>query len=434
MQRNHLIVAFFILSVFLASNSILSYAELVEHPGLPNEEGVKINPLDPRLTNPELPNRDGVEVDPIIMHAAFTTQVQFDTNVFLENEGENADLITTLDTSIGLELPVGDNEFSVDYAFTPNIFAINTDHSYIDHKVRGVALLKWTDYTLTLVDVYRFFSDRAGTEDVNRVERQNNFMRAGIAATQFDQLAFDIGYTFGMEDFIDDRTLYTSGGEAMTYHDKDRFINVFDATASYRFLPKTTLLVENYIGLISYWNSKCSDSWYIESMLGIRGELRENLSSDFKVGFRYQEYDEAPLTDSKNFIGPVCTGTMAYKYTDKDVFSLRLERSVYESTFNNMNYYNVNHAGLDYTHYFNDKFSTNAFGYYQLNLYPSDATVDGVTKKRHDHLFGGGAGIRYDIQKWLSIKAGYEYRQKVSNFDIFDYVDNLVTLSGTVGF
>ena len=421
--------------VFFFGYCGIASAELVEHAGLPNHEGVKLNPLDPRLTNPELPNREGVETDPIILHMAFASQVQFDTNVFLENEGEDFDVITTLSPSIGLELPLGDNNFSIDYDFVPVIFGNNTKHSYIDHRVRGIALWKWTDYQLSLVDVYRYFSDRSGSEDINRVKRQNNFLRAGIAASQFDQLGFDTGYTFGVENFISDDTLFTSTtGETLTYHNKNRFINVFDATVSYRFLPKTTLLMETYLGFINYDSSKSSDSWYTESMLGIRGDLRENLTSNLKVGFRYQQYDDSDLTDSNNFIGPVTTGTIAYKHTDKDVFSLRLERSVYESTFNNMNYYNLNHAGLDYTHFFSDKLSVNAFGYYQLNLYPSNATVDGVTKKRHDHLFGGGAGVRYDIQKWLSLKLSYEYRQKDSNFGIFDYNDNLITLTATTGF
>ena len=431
--KNKIVMAFLVFSFFLGYCSIAN-AELVTHPGLPNQEGVKPNPLDPRLENPELPNRKGAKLGELIAHAAFTAQTQLDTNVFLENEGEDFDVITTLDTSVGLELPVQDNNFSIDYNFTPNIFAINNKHNYIDHRVRGVALFSLTDYKITFVDVYRYFSDRSGSEDVNRVKRQNNFFRSGIAATQFDQLAFDLGYTLGVENFIDNNTLYTSPNGDITYHDKDRLLNVFDATVSYRIAPKTTLLLESYLGYINYDSPKSSDSWYTETMLGVRGKLTEKLTADFKAGIRYQQYSSSDLTDDSNFIGPVCTGTIAYKRNDKDVFSLRLERSIFESTFNNMNYYNVNHAGLDYTHFFNDKLSFNLFGFYQLNLYPSNATVDGVNKKRFDHLFGGGSGLRYDMQEWMSLKFGYEYRQKKSNFGTFNYNDNLITFTGSVGF
>lgn len=410
------------------------YAELVEHPGLPNEEGVKINPLDPRLSNPNLPQREGVKTPPITMHAAFSTKLQFDSNVFLENEAEDADFLITLAPSVGLELPFGDNSLSIDYDFAPTIFSVNNEHSYIDQRIRGVALLNWTDYKLTLVDVYRHFSERSGSEDVARVKRQNNFLRAAISATQFDQLGFDVGYTFGVEDYIADDTLYSSGTQTLTYHDKDRFINVVDLIASYRFLPKTTLFVESYLGFIDYWTPKSSNSWYTETMLGVRGDLHKDFSADFKAGFRYQKYDKSEITDSNDFVGLVASGTMAYKRTKDDIFSLRLERSIYESTFSNMNYYNVNEVGLEYTHFFNNKVSGNIFSYYQLNLYPSDATVDGTRKRRRDHFAGVGALVRYDMNKWLSLNMSYEYRQRKSTFGTFNYKDNLITANGTIGF
>jgi len=111
-----------------------------------------------------------------------------------------------------------------------------------------------------------------------------------------------------------------------------------------------------------------------------------------------------------------------------------LKRAIYESTFQNLNYYNVNYVGLDYRHYFNKKLLASAFGYYQINLYPSSATVGGVNDKRYDQFFGGGAEIRYDIRKWISVKARYDYKQRKSRFGTFNYIDNLVTLTGTIGF
>jgi hypothetical protein len=39
-----------------------------------------------------------------------------------------------------------------------------------------------------------------------------------------------------------------------------------------------------------------------------------------------------------------------------------------------------------------------------------------------------GAGLVYDIQKWLSAQISYAYRERNSNFDFDDYNDHLVTL------
>ncbi|NQT23030.1 MAG: hypothetical protein HQ579_06295, partial [Candidatus Omnitrophica bacterium] len=116
------------------------------------------------LENKDLPDRTGFKYDPLIVHAAFKTELQFDTNVFLESEDENFDVLTLLNPSVGFELPLGDNHFSADYSFGSWIFGTYNNHSYFDHTVRALAEINWTDYKITLSDFYRYFSDRAGTE------------------------------------------------------------------------------------------------------------------------------------------------------------------------------------------------------------------------------------------------------------------------------
>jgi len=434
MQSKQSIVFFLIgfLLLFFGYSTNVS-AELVTHKGLPNREGVKGDPLREKLFNPDLPNRDGIKVEPLKIHTAFATAVQFDTNVFLEDEGEDFDIITILNPSVGAEMEIGDHALAVEYNLTANIFGNHNDHSYVDQRLRAMADINWTDYTITIADIYRRFSDRAGSEDVNHVERQNNYLRAGIAA-MFDQLEFDTGYTFGVEDYISKDTIYTTTAGTMTYQDKDRLINVFDAMVGYRFLPKTSILIENYLGFINYDTSASADSWFIETLLGLRGDFSEDLSMNFSVGVRFQDYDDADLTDDNDFIGAVARGGATYNLTEDDVFSLLIERNIYESVFNNMNYYNINHVGLSYTHFFTKKITSRVFGYYQLNLYPSDATLGGVTAKRHDHLYGGGVALRYDINKWASAEIKYEHKERRSKFGTFDFTDELITIRGTAGF
>jgi len=38
------------------------------------------------------------------------------------------------------------------------------------------------------------------------------------------------------------------------------------------------------------------------------------------------------------------------------------------------------------------------------------------------------------MRRWISVEAKYEYRLKSSNFDTYDFKDNLVTIRGTAGF
>ncbi|MCX5667398.1 MAG: hypothetical protein NTY34_03690 [Candidatus Omnitrophica bacterium] len=59
---------------------------------------------------------------------------------------------------------------------------------------------------------------------------------------------------------------------------------------------------------------------------------------------------------------------------------------------------------------------------------------NGVTAKRYDNYCSGGASLRYDIRKWVSVEIRQEYTQKASKFDIFDFVDNVTSIKGTIGF
>ena len=91
-------------------------------------------------------------------------------------------------------------------------------------------------------------------------------------------------------------------------------------------------------------------------------------------------------------------------------------------------------ADVKYNHKFTDKVTAGVKGAYQLNQYPTSTTVNGENGKRYDNFYTLGTYLRYDIRKWISVEARYDYKQKVSKFDIYNYLDNLVTFRGTIGF
>ena len=387
-------------------------------------------PVHAELTNKNLPDREGVKLGHSIFHAAYKQEEQFDSNIFLTDSDTKFDTVTLLNPSFGIDLPLRDNIISADYDCDLNFFGKYQKQDHIDHRGRALAEFNFTDYKFITKDVYRHFTDRSGSENTARVKRQTNEFKTDVSA-EFELLGFDVGYINRIEDYLSNEIIYQS----LTYEDKSTVMNIVTAQASYRFMPKTLFLLESDLGFVHYYNSSASpDSWYNETVAGIKGEWFKKINVNFYAGFRYQDYDKSDIIDSKDFIGPVLRGGFDYYVTDDDTLGVRLERSIYESTYNNMNYYNVNLLSIDYIHKFSEKLSVTASGLYQINLYPGQSTENGVTAKRYDNFFGGGCGVRYDIRKWLSVEAKYEYKQRLSRFDVFDYIDNLVTLRGTVGF
>ena len=385
------------------------------------------------LKNPDLPDRDGIKVaDKAILHSAFRTDEILETNIYLNNTDRKFDAITLLNPSVGIEVPFYENKFSADYDVGIFLYGQYNTENHIDQKVRGLAEFNfYRDYILSLIDTFRIFTDRAADEDSRRIGRKVNDFRVGVAK-EYEKLGFDIGYTNKVEVYgSSDDLIYQS----ITYKDRDRMSNLFDGTLSYRFLPKTYALFENDFGLISYYNcGEVPGSWFYEGLAGIKGEWFSRADVNFKVGFRCQQYDSSVIYADKNYIGPVFRGGFNYYPTDIDTVTVGLEKTVFESTYSNMNYYDVNLFDVKYKHSFTDKVSAGASGSYQLSLYPTKTTQNGLDAKRQDNLFRAGAFARYDIRKWVSVEARYEYKQRTSKFDIFDYVDNLVTFRGTVGF
>ncbi|MCK9554453.1 outer membrane beta-barrel protein [bacterium] len=396
---------------------------------LPVRSGILGSVTKFELTNNELPLREGLKADPFLLHAAFTAQEQWDSNIFLTEDDEKEDFITKLSPSIGIELPIQEHKLSADYKMDAYFFARYDREDYIDHTIRGLAALDFTNFRVNVSEMYRRFSDRSGSEDTNRIRQQHNHLRAGVSSA-FDQLSYDIGYTFGIEDYLNDEII----AGPLTYDDKDRKLHVVDVTLSYRFAPKTSFLVESDLGFYRYNSRYSSDSWYTEDLVGLKGELTDKITINGRAGLRYQKYDSSDYVVDKDFFSFVCKGGIEFKASKDDVFTLNVERSIYESTYQDINYYNVNFVSLSYTHWFNDKVSANLYGDYQYNWYPEETTEGTETARRYDHIFGGGGGLRYDVREWLSLEAMYEYKQRDSKFDTFDFEDHIITVKGTVGF
>lgn len=424
-----------VVSAALLGISGISVAELVE-PDLPEKHEIKPRPrtevrLPMALTNPDLPDREGVKVaDFFKVHSAARVAEQFDSNVFLSNTDREFDFISILAPSVGFEMKAGDTLLSADYEIAQYLFGIWHSQNHLDQRVRAQSETQWTDYKLTISDEYKLFTDRASNENSLRIKEDVNSFKAGISA-MFEKFGFDLGYLNKIQ-YYDSSDLCVGSLEywQKSYMDQSAYL-----TLSYRMRPKTYFIFENDIGYINYYEtSELPDSYYIDSLVGIRGEWTSKIVANLRAGFRYQHYDNSDVVAHKPYVGAIIRGGLEYSATADDKFILSLERVDYESTYSNNNYYTQNLVGLDYRHKFNKKVSCGFFGVYQYHQYPSETTEGTDTAKRADNLGSAGASVRYDMQKWVSLEAKYEYRLRTSRFDIYDYKDNLVTVRGTVGF
>ncbi len=369
--------------------------------------------------------------DKITLRPMSRIQVQYDSNVFLTKDDEKGDWVTTFDVGAEAEMKMGKVNLLAGYVFNMNRFSEYGNQDSYNHTTIAKADWKLTNFDIIIGNKFKKFSDRSGTEDTRRVARKKNILSADLITTRLEKVSFNSGYDFIIEDYTSD-DLLTIHGQNVTYRDaENRKEHVLREEFTHKTFPKTSLLAEVDGGVIDYNNDYHSDSYFVQGLAGLKGEVFKESVATLKVGYRYQDYDQAGY---KDFSGIVLRGNIAKKFGVKNTVSLTAERSVEESVYDDMNYYVLNHVGLGYVYQHNDKLSAHFAGSFQRNQYPTETTEDGVTARRHDDIYMGACGLRYDIRQWLTTAVSYQFIKRHSRFDTFDYIDHLFSWSTAVQF
>lgn len=165
--------------------------------------------------------------------------------------------------------------------------------------------------------------------------------------------------------------------------------------------------------------------------MGVVGELWPKLTGTVKAGYRYVKYDESDKNDFSNF---TMFGNVKYDMSERTMINLFAERTSTESSYETNSFFETNKIGLKLVHLLLEGLWFNWGSFFQYNRYPTETTEDGTTAKRRDTLWGLDAGLKYEIKEWLFVIAGYEFKQRDSKFDIYDYNDHRISARVAVKF
>lgn len=421
------ILALSIFCILFLSGAAVSYAYV--EPARP----VLVKRTPTELTNPDLPRREGIKLGEITLHAAVSAGVTIDPNIYLARRDETYDVVTLGRASIGVEVPFKEHKISLDYEAAEDHYNRFQHNDHLDQRARALIKLEFTDYRVIVSEVFRNFSELPGAANTVRLHEDDNAVRVGVTR-ETEKFAFDIGYSNLIHHYNSDDIIFST----VTYKDRNSMSHVCDISVGYKFLPKTSLIIENDYGISEHESGNSPDYYFEELLVGLKGDLHKNLTTDFQAGYHYQYFKSSPIFFDDTAAKFICRGGFKYTMTDKDIMDFTFERSVNDSTYQNLTYYTTDFAGVAYTHVLTPKITGRMFGTYQRNMYPAETTevTDGNSKtaKRRDNSYGVGFSLRYDIQRWLSCEFGYQYKRAVSNFHTFDYEDGITSFKITAGF
>ncbi len=360
-----------------------------------------------------------IRLGPVRFKPSIRIQEKYEENIFLEATNKKSDFITTVAPKVSFELPFGDYQASLAYALNTVKFAKYPSQDSYNHEVVAFLGFNFTNFKFTAENDFQDTKEIADTELSRRIHRSRNDVRANIS-TDLHKINLDLGF----------RNIFDDYKESAWQHE-DRYENIFALKTSYRVLPKTSVLLEYNFGGVRYYTSHNPNADYHQGFIGIEGKLTAKSVSVIKVGYQARNYKRSGVAD---FYGLVTTVSVAERFTERDIAKLGFLRSTVESTYGVNNYYEVNRLITEYSREFTKRFSGKLNGAYQFNKYPKETTEGSKSQKRKDSLWSAGILLNYKFRKRVSVELEYKYDGRDSNFGVFDYGDNISTLSVTAEF
>lgn len=371
--------------------------------------------IDLNAVWPDL-NLPGFRVTPFV-----TERAEYHSNVFQTPSRAEDDVVFKTIPGVLLELPLGPHRF--DFGARAEVLRwLDLDRQDTEHYflLGNVALNFPGGLTAKLKEDLAITSDPPGTELTGRIDSTTNVVSPSVEYGLGRRFAIGTDYTWTHVDF------------ERRVNALDRDEHLFGVTGFWKVASKTDLLANYAYGFKDFDSASSRDVTRHIGLIGVRGHLTSRLTSTFRVGWERREPDKGSLTE---YNGPVASGDWVFEPTDRTRFTLVTERFVAESVFATNLWYLANMVTLGVAQQFGPKITVTARGFGGTNDYPDKAAkVNSQFAWRSDRLVGAAIGVDYQIQRWLAVGADYSHTRRDSNFNNFDFKNDVVSAKVTLSF
>lgn len=361
----------------------------------------------------------------------FGLKETFEDNIFLTRTNEESDFITTVSPGIMITPKLGKHKLRMNLYSDLNFFNEYHSQNTYNHTADTDLLLNFTNFQVNFDNRYRYFADRSGAEDVNRVPRLQDHASLGTTFN-FNKLDFTLRYLYQYEFYRTTDAIGSFLGEPLTYKDLNRQENAGEIELAFKLWPKTALLLSGDYGVLEHKTGKKSDSEYYDILIGARGEPTAKSIVEAKIGYRSQDYED----NVDGFDSVVFYGSLVENFTANDALRLDFVRTTTDTIFTDNAYYEITFIGLGYDHSFTERLLAGINFSYQLDAYPiaTTNTDTGSVDEREDDVWKAGARLSYELPVGVNLELKYEHTIRDSNFSAYDYKNNLVSLGANIAF
>lgn len=197
----------------------------------------------------------------------------------------------------------------------------------------GLVAFKQGNFSFFISDSFKKLSYSGYSEPISKL---SNKLNIGFYTTPLGKsLKFNLKYSFGLNKTLgtDELTTLTK----VATEAQDNMSHDFSLGSEWRFLPKTSLVVEALYGMVLHTNVNSSqatlgnyDSTPIIGRVGLLGVITPKLAAKIYLGWAYSDYEVG--TDFNSFIANI---EFTYGFTPKSRITFGYEREFTDVVFSN---------------------------------------------------------------------------------------------------
>ena len=383
-----------------------------------------------------------LKLGPVELHPYFQVAEAYDSNVcrtenmVCQNPNDPAksdeahDWYTVFTPGLQAALPFKNSRFEAEYRGDWARYNNLKYWNYSDNLARGNLTTKFAGgLSLRVKEDWTNGHDTPGYAQSTQLDLYHrNTAGAGADMEIGTKLRLAVDYTNMILNYADNaRNGY-----------RDRIDNTTGGTIYFKFMPKTSALLEytytatsfeepdpGPVGDAALTNIKMNNKDQ-RGYLGLTWDITSRSKGTVKVGYSVKDYQESGLD---TFKGGIVAIDLSHELTQRTSIKFDAIRDVNESNSVTQPYYLTTGGRLVLNHNIHPKVSFKLNAGFSRDQYPNDETNGTETRKRIDNTWDMGGKFEYRIQQWLNFGLGYDFTQRRSNFSDLGYVDNLFTFS-----
>lgn len=352
----------------------------------------------------------GYPVGPFVILPEMVVAPTFDDNVFRDENGERADLITVVSPTVAVESDWSRHSLNFEVGADIGLYYDNDDEDYEDFNFGADGRVDITRNTFVALDgaFANRHEDRGSPDDVRGSEpTEFDRITGGVRGShRFGRFTGTIGGEFLRVDFDD--TPRAGGLADINNDDRDRNRYEGFAQLNYEIVPDYSAFVRGSGNVVEYDDTfddagleRSGHGYGIDA--GIEIDFGGIIFGDFFAGYRTQKRDDdaLPTIDGVSFGGEI-----TWNVTQLTTITGTVEREIKETTrvgssgsFDTTVALQVDHELLR-----NLIVSLNASG--------NQNDFDGID--RTDYNFIGGVSVDYFLNRYLFFGAAYEHIERFS--------------------